>query len=59
MATPERAFLDVLYLNKDYYFDNLSGLNWEKVFEILPVYEGNKRMERRVKEQYKEFKTKE
>jgi len=58
-ATPERAFLDILYLNKDYYFDNSSGLNWEKVFEILPVYEGNKRMERKVKEHYEEFKANE
>jgi len=58
-ATPERAFLDVLYLNKDYYFDNPSGLNWEKVFEILPIYEGNKRMEKKVREHYEEFKANE
>lgn len=50
MATPERAFLDILYLNKDYYFDNLSNLDWAKVFEILPIYGGNKRMEKKVKE---------
>lgn len=48
IASPERAFLDILYLNKDYYFDNLSPLNWEKVFEILPIYH-NKRMEKIVK----------
>jgi hypothetical protein len=58
-ATPERAFLDVLYLNKDYYFDNPSGLNWEKIFEILLIYEGNKRMEKKVKEHYEEFKANE
>jgi hypothetical protein len=44
IATPERAFLDVLYLNKSYHFDNLSILNWSKVEEILPIY-GNKRLE--------------
>lgn len=44
IATPERAFLDVLYLNKSYHFDNLSTLNWSKVEEILPTY-GNKRLE--------------
>lgn len=49
IATPERAFLDVVYLNKDYHFDNLSPLNWDKVFEILPSYGGNKRMEKTVK----------
>ena len=49
IATPERAFLDVIYLYKDYHFDNLSPLNWDKVFEILPIYGGNKRMEKMVK----------
>lgn len=48
-ATPERAFLDTLYLHKDYHFDNLDGLDWVKMLEILPIY-GNKRMENRVKE---------
>lgn len=50
IASPERAFLDVAYLYKDYYFDNLSPLDWDKVLEILPIYGGNKRMEKRVKE---------
>lgn len=45
IASPERAFLDVLYINKDYYFDNLRSLNWDKVFELLPIY-ANKRMEK-------------
>jgi predicted transcriptional regulator of viral defense system len=27
IASAERAFLDTLYLNKDYYFDNLSVLD--------------------------------
>jgi len=38
MATPERAFLDTLYLNKDYYFDNLNPLNKESVYKLLPLY---------------------
>lgn len=49
IASPERAFLDVVYLHKDYHFDNLSVLNWEKVSEILPIYGGNKRMAKMVK----------
>ena len=49
IASPERAFLDVVYLHKDYHFDNLSALNWEKVNEILPIYGGNKRMAKMVK----------
>lgn len=55
IATPERAFLDVVYLSKDYHFDNLSALNWEKVFEILPIFE-NVEMEKRVKAYYEQFK---
>ena len=55
MASKERAFLDVIYITKDYHFDNLSSLDWEKVFEILPIY-NNKRMTRKVKEFYNHFK---
>lgn len=49
IASPERAFLDVVYLNKEYHFDNLSGINWDKVDKILPIYGGNKRMAAKVK----------
>ncbi|MCB8994672.1 MAG: hypothetical protein H6538_03585 [Bacteroidales bacterium] len=38
IATGERAFLDILYLNKNYYFDNLNPLNKTKVFDLLPIY---------------------
>jgi len=48
-ATKERAFLDTLYIHTDYHFDNLGGLDWDKVFEILPIY-GNKRMAKNVNE---------
>ena len=53
IALPERAFLDILYLYKDYHFDNLSPLKWDKVLEILPIY-GSKRMEKKIKQYYKE-----
>jgi len=33
-----------LYLNKEYYFDNITNIDWKKVEAILPVYGGNKRM---------------
>lgn len=46
-AAIERAFLDTLYIHGDYHFDNLNGLDWNKVFEILPIY-GNQRMDRQV-----------
>lgn len=47
IATPERAFLDILYVNASFHFDNLRSLDWERVFEILPVFD-NKRMEKKV-----------
>ncbi len=38
IATPERAFLDTLYLNGSYYFDNIHSLNEQMVRELLPIY---------------------
>jgi len=52
IASPERAFLDIVYANKGYHFDNLSPLDWIMVFEILPLYK-NKSMEKRVKKYHK------
>jgi len=48
-SSKERAFLDTIYINKDYHFDNLSVLDWDKVFEILSIY-NNQRMTKKVKE---------
>jgi predicted transcriptional regulator of viral defense system len=50
-ATKERAFLDRIYISKSYHFDNLRGMDWEKVFEILPIYH-NKRMIKKVNEYF-------
>lgn len=51
IASKERAFLDAVFLYKNYYFDNLASLNWNKVFEISKVYY-SKILERRVKDYY-------
>jgi len=56
IASPERAFLDVLYLNKSYHFDNLSSLDWDRVNLILAVYEDRKDMANRVNGYYKSAK---
>lgn len=48
IASPERAFLDVMYLSQDYHFDNLTPLNWDRVFELLPIYSPSPRMVRRI-----------
>jgi predicted transcriptional regulator of viral defense system len=54
IASKERAFLDVLYLNKDYYFDNLAPLNFDKVRALLPIYK-NQRMAKKVSLYFKHF----
>lgn len=54
-ATKERAFLDRIYISKDYHFDHLDVLDWDKVFEILPIYR-NKRMNKKVAEYFKDYK---
>ncbi len=58
IATQERAFLDTLYLNVDYQFDNLRSLNWDKVFEILPIFK-NQRMSKKIFNLYQEATRKE
>ena len=55
IADKERAFLDTIYLNKDYYFDHLDTINWDKCFDRIHLYE-NKKMERRLKKYYQENK---
>jgi hypothetical protein len=52
IATPERAFLDTIYLSRDYYFDNLKSLNWEKVFSLSSIYK-KIRLEKEIKKLYK------
>lgn len=56
IASKERAFLDRIYISKDYHFDNLDALNWDKVFDILPIYH-NKRMNKKVEEYFKYYKS--
>ncbi|KKP81179.1 MAG: hypothetical protein UR81_C0005G0002 [Candidatus Levybacteria bacterium GW2011_GWB1_35_5] len=55
IATKERAFLDAVFLYKDYYFDNLGSLDWEKIFKLEPVYQ-SKALFKRVKNYHKHFK---
>lgn len=52
IATKERAFLDALYLYKDYYFDNLDILEKGKVFLLLDIYQ-SRNLSRKVKEIFK------
>ncbi|MDR1304642.1 MAG: type IV toxin-antitoxin system AbiEi family antitoxin domain-containing protein [Verrucomicrobiales bacterium] len=51
IASRERAFLDRIYVSKDYHFDNLTVLDWDKIFTILPIYH-NRRTEQKVREYF-------
>lgn len=53
-AEKERAFLDTIYLNKNYYFDNLSSLDWQKCFSLADIYK-NKALKKRVKNYYNTY----
>ncbi|MEK6920804.1 MAG: hypothetical protein AABX82_02890 [Nanoarchaeota archaeon] len=47
IATPERAFLDMIYLFPNYYFDNLKSIDWEKCGELVKIY-NNKSLTKRL-----------
>lgn len=52
VAMPERAFLDRLYLGKNYYFDNLGPLDRRIIDQLLPAYRC-KALEGRVRQVFK------
>lgn len=54
-ATKERAFLDRIYISKEYHFDNIDSLDWDKVFEMVPMYH-NKRMAKKVDAYFEHYK---
>lgn len=54
IATPERAFLDMIYLFPNYYFDNLRPIDWEKCSALVPLYQ-NKQLEKRLLNYHKEY----
>lgn len=54
IASEERAFLDMIYINKNYYFDNLSGISWTRCFELVGIYK-NKNLIKRLKTYKKNY----
>ncbi|MBN2396269.1 MAG: hypothetical protein JXC36_07395 [Candidatus Atribacteria bacterium] len=52
IASPERAFLDTNYLNKNFHFDSLLGLNRESIMKMLVLYQ-SKELEKRVLKMFK------
>lgn len=55
IASKERAFLDTLYLYKEYHFDNLKPINWDFCFELGKIYE-NKSLIKRINLHYARYK---
>ncbi len=55
IASAERAFLDIIFLFRNYHFDNLTPLNWDNVLNLIKIYH-NKAFEKRVKEYYQIYK---
>ncbi|OGN17441.1 MAG: hypothetical protein A3F48_04355 [Candidatus Yanofskybacteria bacterium RIFCSPHIGHO2_12_FULL_41_9] len=53
IASPERAFLDMIYLFPKYYFDNLRSLNWERCLELVRIYD-NRQLIKRLKQYQKD-----
>lgn len=51
-AEKERAFLDALYLYKDYYFDNLEILDKKEIFSLVKIYH-SKTLEKKIKRLFK------
>ncbi|MEA3450128.1 MAG: hypothetical protein U9Q85_04125 [Patescibacteria group bacterium] len=47
IAGPERAFLDMIYVNPEYYFDNLDLIDFAKCRKIISAY-GQKTMFKRL-----------
>ncbi|MHB8362427.1 MAG: hypothetical protein ACYDBX_02305 [Patescibacteria group bacterium] len=48
IATPERAVLDMLYINDNFYFDNLRSLDFSKAKSMVSIYTGSKSTEDRM-----------
>lgn len=51
IASRERAFLDAIYLYKEYHFDNLSAINWEQAMELAEMY-NSKSLVKRLNKHY-------
>lgn len=55
IATKERAFLDAIYIYKNYHFDNLGAIDWEKTHDLKKIYK-SKVFEKRVEEYFQIYK---
>ncbi len=54
IAGTERAFLDMIYLYPNYYFDNLKSIDWSKCEDIVKIYK-NKQLIKRLNNYKKNY----
>lgn len=54
IAAPERAFLDMIYISPNYYFDNLHGIHWDTCFEMVKIY-NNRELIKRLNSYHKDY----
>jgi len=54
IATPERAFLDTIYLFPKYHFDDLKAIDWERCQELVKIYD-NKELIKRLNKYQKQY----
>ncbi len=55
VASKERAFLDTVFLYKNYHFDNLNPLNWGEIIKLAKIY-NSKALEKSAQEYCQIFK---
>ena len=54
IASPERAFLDTIYLFPKYYFDNFKPINWNKCRKLAKIY-ANSALIKRLEEYHEKY----
>jgi predicted transcriptional regulator of viral defense system len=54
IASPERAFLDTIYLFPKYYFDSLKPINWNKCRKLAKIY-ANSALIKRLEEYHEKY----
>jgi predicted transcriptional regulator of viral defense system len=55
IADKERAFLDIIYRNPNYYFDNLGSIDWQKCLDIASSSYNIKRLKKTIKTYQKNY----
>ncbi len=52
IASPERAFLDTIYLYQNIFIDNIDWLKIKEIQKLIPIYKRDNMMQKRVKKYF-------